>query len=213
MNVFLKPFQKKLQLEIAQTIFADNRVHHIGKLNCHNEVTPQDLGLIEVFKNFSLPVTILNQCFEISKNCEESLAKIYTDMDALLSFCNLSKMSMDERIKYIKQMQVHAPKALFIDYELPERNINYPMYYTFLLGEHLNLWKQCVSSKIMKKKVKNTSQLASPSKQATYFKEYLQHGALEAFIYDLPTILENSPKLLKRSHLCGGGLGLFYCEW
>lgn len=215
MNPVLLPFFKNLPLEIAQTIFADNRVYHIGKLNCHNDITQQDLSLIEVFKNFSLPVSILNQCFEISKACEEesAIGKLYTDMDALISILNLSHMSVEERITYVRQMQVHAPKALFIDYELPERNLYYPMYFALMLGERFDLLRQSVAVKLKRRPDEHKSQLASPKKQKENFKNYINHGALEAFIYDLPQILGKTPKCIKRSHLCMGGLGLFYCEW
>lgn len=215
MNPFLLPFNKKLHLEIAQTIFADNRVYHIGKLNCHNEVATQDLELIEICKNFSLPVTILNQCFEISKDCEEmkDISRIYTNMDALISFLNLSHMSMDERIKFIKQMQIHAPKALFIDYELPERNISYPMYYTFMLGERIDYLKLVTYTYFNRKKEADKSQIVHSTKHGANFKNYLNHGALEGLIYELPNILGKTPRCIKRSHLCFGGIGLFYCEW
>lgn len=215
MNPVLLPFFKNLPLEIAQTIFADNRVYHIGKLNCHNAITQQDLSLIEVCKNFSLPVTILNQCFEISKACEEesAIGKLHTDMDALISILNLSHMSVEERITYVKQMQVHAPKALFIDYELPERNLNYPMYFSLMLGEHFDLLRQDIALKLKRVQNEQKSQLATPKKQRENFKNYMLQGALEAFIFDLPHLLGKTPKCLKRSHLCMGGLGLFYCEW
>ncbi len=215
-NVFLRPFYKNLQMEIAQTIFADNRVHHVGKLSFCNEICSMDLGLIETCKNFSLPVSILNQCFEVSKYCDElqAISSVYSDMDVLISFFNLSSMNYKERYNLVRQMQANAPKALFIEYENPERNIAYPMYYTFILGEYLTYYGQKMYATLENKWTNKTPVHAQNSPcQHEYINSYLSGGGLEGFIYDIPSQTGKTPKEIKRSHLYMGGIGLYYCEW
>ena len=200
MNVFLKPFHKNLQLQIAQTIFADNRAHHIGKLNFDNEVSSMDFGLINTCKNFSLPVSILNQDFKVLRRSEEfqSVSQLYSEIDVLISCFNLSTLAYEERYDFIKEMQKQAPKALFIEYENPERNAAYPMFYSFIAGEYLPMSK------------KNAK---TPDNHIKHLKEYLKEGALEGFIYDIPKQTGINPKKIKRDHLYVGAIGLYYCEW
>lgn len=216
LNIFLRPFYQDLQLKIGQTIFADNRVRHMGKLNFAPKECTFDLGLINTCKNFSLAVTIFDQDFNVIRLCDnfQSFSQTNTKVDGLICFLNLSHISYEERYNLVKQMQKHAPKALFIDYENSERNIAYPMYYSLILGEYISLYVQKIRAQINKKikrdQEKNTQKA---DKQIEYFNQYIKNGALEGFIYDIPAQTGIIPKIIKQKHLYFGGIGLFYCEW
>ena len=214
-NFFLKPLYKNIQLKTAQTIFADNRAHHIGKLSLGSDECSNDFKLINTYKNFSLPVTILNKSFEISRKCEEfqSISHIYSKMDVLVSFFNLSSMDYDERYDFVKQMQKQAPKALFIEYENPERNITCPVFYGLIAGEYVTSFTHKMYTKWKQLKNKEQLHLQDSSDNTNNLKNYLKNGALEGFIHDIPNKTGQTPTIIKREHLYAGGIGLLYCEW
>jgi len=215
-NIILRPFYKGLQLQAAQTIFADSHVHHIGKLNFDNKIGSMDLGLINTFKIFSLPVTILNQDFGVSELYEkfQPISQVNAKIDLILSLCNLSSMSYDERFTLIKQMQQNAPKALFIEYENPERNLAYPMFYSLIAGKYLSFFKEKIGNALQKTLGNNQDLYTqNTNNKIKYFKEYFTNGALEGFIYDIPSQTGINPKMIARKNLYMGGIGLFYCEW
>lgn len=214
-NLFLRPFYKNLQLQIAQTIFADNRVYHIGYLSLTDTTCSMGLGLISMCKNFSLPVSVFNQNIEVSQHCKESQSNVqtYSKPDILISFLNLSSMNHEERYKLIRKMQEHAPKALFVDFENPERNIAYPMYYSLIWGEYISFYGQKSYEALSKRFKKGDKYIQKKNAPIEHLKGYLDNGALEGFIYDIPNQTGVKPKIIKQKHLYVGGIGLFYCEW
>lgn len=204
-NIVLRPFYKDLYFRVAQYIFSENRIHAVAAVEnvYKNEEGREACDFAKVCKNFSLPVTVLDRQFQILSQGETvpCFSLNYKEYDAAVSLFNLHSMDREEQILFIRQMKQSAPKAIFLEYENPERNMAYLGYLPVILGEYATvLYEKRVNGK------KNASFAKT--------KKYLENGALEGILHDLPQILPNtSPTVVMRKNLGIGGIGMACVEW
>lgn len=204
-NIVLRPFYKDLYFKVAQYIFSENRIHAIAAIEnvYKNEGGRETCDFAKVCKNFSLPATILDKNFHILSQGETvpCFSLNYKEYDAVVSLFNLHSMDREEQMRFIRQMKQSAPKAIFLEYEIPERNMAYLGYFPVILGEYVtSLYEKKMNGK------KNAS-FANTRK-------YMENGALEGILHSLPQILPNtSPTVLMRQNLGIGGIGMACVEW
>ncbi len=130
----------------------------------------------------------------------KSLRRV-NEYDVVVSLFNLHTQNREEQVHFIRQMRQSASKAIFLEYENPERNIAYLGYLPVILGQYISLYYEN-----RKKSVQNS--------QLQNMKSYLKRGALEGILYELPTILpESSITVLQRKSFGIGGIGMAYLEW
>ncbi len=195
MNFFTKYFNTYFHRKIIDILEGQTDIKRLALISCDQS---QMIRLEKMYKQHSLTI----ECIE-----ENSLSKNEDTMsyDAVLCLFKLSHKDKEGQKKIVLQIQKLAPKAIFIDYELVERNMGYPLYFTLISVEYLKLLlKVSSSSSSLKNKDKN---------KRIAFKEYLRNGALEGFIYNLHRELKCPPTKIIRKSLAVGGLGLFFCKW
>lgn len=149
----------------------------------------------------ALPCVTFNQKLQIvSSNFENNGFESFDTFDIVLSLFNLHLLSKDEQIHYIRKMHKLAPKALFLEYENPERNLAYLGYFSFIFSQYITCF---------------CNDLFSANKNSLHcFHEYLKNGAVEGIIYELPQILpDTSIKILSRKHFGLGSIGMAWLEW
>lgn len=205
-NIALSFSYKQLYFKLAQFIFSDNRIHSIAaieNLKKEDDEKSNICDFAKICKNFSLPVTMLDRDFQILSQGESisCFSQNLKEYDLVVSLFNLHNYSEEQRIKFIREMKQIAKKALFLEYENPERNLAYLGYLPILFGQYATFYYE--KYKLGKKE--------TPFAQ---MKNYFSKGALEGVLYDLPTILPNNTiTLLERKNLGLGGIGFAYVEW
>ncbi len=195
MNFFTKYFNTYFHRIVIDILEGQTEIKRLALISCDQS---QMVGLEKLYKQHSLTI----KCIE-----ENSLSKNEDTMsyDVVLCLFKLSHKDKEGQKRIVLQMQNLAPKAIFVDYELVERNMGYPLYFTLIFIEYLKLLlKVSSSSNSLKNKYKN---------KRIVFQEYLKNGALEGFIYDLHIELKSPPTKIIRKSLAVGGLGLFFCKW
>lgn len=202
-NFLLQAYCIHLYDSIAKFLAAQKRHSRIAVIeNCHNKKKLQPVNFIRAGKKYFLPFVVFNTEFQIiaKKNLENDCRIDNNTFDVVLSFFNLHSLSNERQIQFIQKIQRLAPKAIFLDYENPERNLAYLGYFSFVLSQYA----ACFLEKMF------TSQKNSLS----FFHEYCKNGALEGILYQLPHILpEHSVKILDRRHLGCGAIGMAYLTW
>lgn len=204
-NITVQPFYKELYFKVAQFIFSDNRIHSIVAIeNTYKDENSEDAcDFAKACKNFSLPATILDKNFQILSQGETvpcfSLSN--NDYDVVVSLFNLHALNDDEQICFIKQMRQAAPKAIFLEYENPERNMAYLGFLPVVAGQFLTyIYEAAVNGK--------------KGQAFANMKKYLANGGLEGILYELPKILpDGNIAVLNRKNLGFGGIGMAYVEW
>lgn len=204
-NILLQPFYKELYFKVAQFIFSENKIHSIVAIeNTYKEEENQDAcDFAKACKNFSLPATILDKEFQILSQGETvpCFSLNNNDYDVVVSLFNLHTLNTDDQIHFIKQMRQTAPKAIFLEYENPERNMAYLGFLPIISGQYLTyLYESAVNGK--------------KGQVFANMKKYLAGGALEGILYELPQILPHGNiTVLNRKNLGIGGIGMAYVEW
>lgn len=203
-NFVLTPFLQKIYFKIAQFVYSQNRIYNIAAIEniAKSEADETSFGFALACKNFSLPAAILDKDFQIIPQGENApcFALNPTDYDLAVSLFNLHDKSREEQIIFLEQMRQTAKKAVFVEYENPERNIAYLGYLPILFGLY------CTAFFNSFKKKKNNS--------SAHIKKYLASGALEGILHELPLIFPNhTVKVLKRQNWGIGGIGFAYVEW
>lgn len=204
-NFVLSLSYKQLYFKLAQFIFSDNRIHSIAAIEniIKEDNSNKACDFAKICKNFSLPVTMLDKNFQILNQGENvtCFSQNLKEYDLVVSLFNLHNYNEEERIKFIREMKQIAKKALFLEYENPERNIAYLGYLPILLGQYTTF---CYEKYKLGKKETPFAQM----------KNYFSQGALEGVLFDLPKILpHNTINILDRKNLGIGGIGLAYIEW
>lgn len=149
----------------------------------------------------SLLCATFNQELQIiTGNFENAVFESSDTFDIAISLFKLHTLSKNSQIQYIQKMREIAPKALFLEYENPERNLAYLGYFSFIISQYA----VCHLEKLFTNKRKSVQ----------YFQEYLKNGAVEGIIYELPQNLpDSSIKILSRHHYGLGAIGMAYLEW
>ena len=142
-NVILQPFYRELYFKVAQFIFSDNRIHSIAAIEniLKEEENADACDFAKACKNFSLPATIVDKEFQILSQGETvSCFSLNTnDYDVVVSLFNLHTLTKEEQKRFIRQMRETAPKAIFLEYENPERNMAYLGFLPVAAGQYLTL--------------------------------------------------------------------------
>ncbi len=204
-NFVLHSFFYKLYFKIAQTIYSDHRINSVVAIEniLKSDENDNICDFAVACKNFSLPTTILDKEFQIVTQGETvpCFSLTVNEYDIVVSLFNLHTQNREEQIHFIRQMRQSASKAIFLEYENPERNIAYLGYLPVILGQYISLYYEN-----RKKSVQNS--------QLENMKSYLKRGALEGILYELPAILpESSITVLQRKSFGIGGIGMAYLEW
>lgn len=203
-NFILNPFLQKIYFKIAQFAFSENRIHHIVAIEniAKSKAKETSCGFALACKNFSLPATVVDKDFQVITQGENvpCFSLNMTDYDLAVSLFNLHDKSREEQIVFLKHMKQSAKKAVFLEYENPERNMAYLGYVPILFG----LYSTAFWGRFTNKK----------DNSFTHIKKYLAGGALEGILHDLPLIFPNhTVKILKRQNWGIGGIGFAYVEW
>lgn len=202
-NLFLQAYCVQLYETIAKFLYAEEKNCRLAVIeNCHNTEKLQVVNFIRAGKKYSLPFVVFNKEFQIitKENMKNDCLADSNAFDVVLSLFNLHSLSKEAQINFIQKLQKSAPRAIFLDYENPERNLAYLGYFSFIFSQYLT----CFLEKTF------TAQKNSLS----IFQEYCKNGALEGVLYEIPAYLPDcSVKILERKHFGCGGIGMAYLEW
>lgn len=201
-NFLMQAYCIQLYDIIAKLLYSQKNFFQIAVIeNCHNNEKLQAVNFIKAGKKYSLPFVVFNNEFQvITKNMVNGCQIDDNTFDVVLSLFSLHSFSNAGQIRFIQKMQKLAPKAIFLDYENPERNLAYLGYFSFVLSQYA----ACFCEKMF----------TAQKKSLSNFQEYCKNGALEGILYQLPQILpEYSVKILDRKHFGCGGIGMAYIEW
>lgn len=108
-----------------------------------------------------------------------------------VNFLSLHARSQREQEDIFAQLRRLAPKALFLDWQLPERNIDIP------------------AASLSSFLAKLSQRLGMNDRRNTRVKDYYAQGALEGILYRE----RQSCRVLERTAYLGGSLGLALVEW
>lgn len=199
-NYPLQVYCLKLFDEIAKFLSQE-------KKQCKIAVIKNDLNTVQIV-NFemacqrnSLPCVTFNKELQIiTSNFKNADSASFDTFDVAVSLFNLHSIAKNEQIKFIQKMHELAPKALFLEFENPERNLAYLGYFSFIFSQYT----VCLLEKLF----------ANKKHSVHVFQEYLKNGAVEGILFELPQILpDNSIKMLERWHFGLGSIGMAYLEW
>lgn len=201
-NFLLQIYCLSLYDEIAEFLSKEKESCKVALIE--NNININKIQIVNIEKacqKYSLPCVTFNQELQIiTSNFETVDFNSPDNFDVVLSLFNFHALSKNEQIRYIKKMREIAPRALFFEYENPERNLAYSGYFPFILNQYI----VCFLEKVLTGK-KNSVQ---------FLQEYLKNGAVEGIIYELPQLLPDcSIKILERRHYGSGGVGMAYIEW
>lgn len=201
-NFLLQTYCIKLYDEIAKLLSQTKNQSRLAVLE--NNINTNKIQIVNfemACQKFSLPcVTFDKELHVITSNFENINLEGFDNFDVVLSLFNLHAISKEEQIQHIQKMHELAPKALFLEYENPERNLAYLGYFSFIFSQYFT----CFLDKIF---TENKNYLQ-------HFQNYLKNGAVEAVLYELPQNLQaNSIKMLGRWHFGLGSIGMAYVEW
>lgn len=202
-NWLLRAYCIKLYDTLAKFLRTEKRNCRIAVIeNCIDTHKLPIVSFARAGKRYSLPFVIFNKEFQIitQENSENDCLGNCHAFDIVLSLFNLHSFSKEEQSNFIKKMQQLAPQAIFLEYENPERNLAYLGYFSFILSQYcLYFFEKMFTHK------KNS---------LVHFQEYLQHGALEGILYEMPKFLPKCTlKIIERKHFGLGGIGMAYMEW
>ena len=211
-NWLLQAYCIKLYDETAKFLSSEKKNCRVACIeNCIDYRQIQAVRFSLAGKKYSLPILTFNKEFQILSDEQKLPSHIqlhYTlpkdkrhgSIDVILSLFNLHSLSQNDQIDFIRKMQTIAPRAIFLEYENPERNLAYAGYFSFIL------WQYCLCI------VEDL--FLSPKNSFSCFHAYLQNGAVEGVLYALPQILPaHSIKMLSRKHFGFGAIGMAYLEW
>jgi hypothetical protein len=202
-NWLLQAYCIKLYDETAKFLSSEKKNCRVACIeNCIDYRQIQAVRFSLAGKKYSLPILTFNKEFQILS--DEQKGKNFSvnseSIDVILSLFNLHSLSQNDQIDFIRKMQTIAPRAIFLEYENPERNLAYAGYFSFIL------WQYCLCI------VEDL--FLSPKNSFSCFHAYLQNGAVEGVLYALPQILPaHSIKMLSRKHFGFGAIGMAYLEW
>lgn len=199
-NYLLQTYCLKLFDEIAK--FLDSK-----KKNCKVAVLVNNINKIQIVnfemacQKHTLPCVTFNQELQIiSSNFDNTGVESSDNFDVVLSFFNLHAMAKEEQMQFIQKMHELAPKALFLEYENPERNLAYLGYFSFILSQYAVCFLETL--------------FAANKNSLPCMQKYLKNGAVEGIVYALPQILQGkSITMLERRHFGFGAVGMAYLEW
>lgn len=200
-NFLLQAYCIQLYDSIAKFLGTQKNFCRIAVIeNCHNNKKLQPVNFIRAGKKYSLPFVVFNNEFQIITKNMANGCQSNDNFDVALSLFNLYSYSSEGQIKFIQKMQKLAPKAIFFDYENPERNLAYLGYFSFVLSQYAAFFLE--------------KMFTAQKKSLFKFHEYCKNGALEGILYQLPQILpEHSVTILERKHFGCGGIGMAYLTW
>lgn len=202
-NWLLQIYCRKLYDDLAKFLSAEKKNCRIASIeNYANCKQVQAVSFSWAGEKYSLPVLTLNKEFQIITE-EQEKKSFFTNsepVDIVISLFNLHLLSQKEQIDFIQKMQKIASRAVFLEYENPERNLAYAGYFSFIAWQYF----LCIAEKLF----------CSKNNSFSCFHEYLKSGAVEGILYALPQILPNhSVKILSRRHFGLGAIGMAYLEW
>lgn len=202
-NWLLQAYCFKLYNEIAKFLVAEKKNCRVACIeNCLDYRQIPAVRFSLAGKKYSLPILTYNNEFQLlsDEQKEKNFSANSEQIEVILSLFNLHSLTHNEQIDFIQKMQTIAPRALFLEYETPERNLAYAGYFSFIL------WQYCLCI------VENL--FLSPKNSFSCFHAFLQNGAVEGVLYALPQILPaRSIKMLSRKHFGFGAIGMAYLEW
>lgn len=202
-NWLLQAYCLKLYDEIAKFLSAEKKNCRIACIeNCIDYRQIPAVRFSMAGKKYSLPILTFNKEFQVLsfEQKENNFSVNSEPIDVILSLFNLHSLSQKEQMDFIQKMQTIAPRAIFLEYENPERNLAYAGYFSFIAWQYM----LCFIKKIF----------FSTNTAYSRFHAYLQNGAVEGVLYALPQILpEHSIKMLSRKHYGFGAIGMAYLEW
>lgn len=206
-NLLLQAYCLKLYAAIAKSLAGKKQPCRLAVIeNCINNQKLQLVSFSRAGKKHSLPFVIFNKEFQIiaqenmKNNSVLDCNGFENTFDVVLSLFNLHSFSKEEQSNFIQKIRQLAPKAIFLDYENPERNLAYAGYWIFSGSQYLT----CFLEKIF----------AAQKKSLSCFYEYCKNGALEGILYEMPAFFpERSVNILARKHYGFGGIGMAYLEW
>lgn len=150
-------------------------------LTCESNDVPADAK--EYLHNSCITLNLFSNSKSFTnKSCVE-----FQSFSAITSVFNLHKMTQDEAFKHYEDIKRIAPLALIVDYESPERNLNYLPYGMLCALKNLTL-----NSERQKK-----------------FNVYMKNGAMEGFLFNLGDVCH--VLMQKRFHF--GTIGVFLVRW
>ncbi len=198
MNCFTKFFSKCVNQEIYQ-LLRDYRLQSIAKQVETKIYLPEKK--VSAYKDF---ITLEKDAF-FSRNlfCQQ-FEKFYMKekYEVLVSYFTLSGLQEENRDEFLKNIQRIAPKTIFIDFQMPERNHAHFAYNGLTKSEKIKLcWETLGFSKDKREKI------------MTNYKKFLENGGIEGYLYNISENSEIKPKKIDRRYIKSGGLGIYYCEW
>lgn len=206
-SLLLQAYCLKLYDTMAKSFAAKKTYCHLAVIeNCINNEKLQIVNFKRAGKRHSLPFVIFNKEFQIitkqnmGNNNVPGCSRLENTFDVVLSLFNLHSFSKEGQINFIQKMQHLAPKAIFLDYENPERNLAYAGYWAFSGSQYIT----CLLEKIF----------SAQKNSVSCFQEYCKNGALEGILHEMPMFSPERPvKILERKHYGFGGIGMAYLEW
>lgn len=201
-NFLLQTYCIKLSDEIVK--FLSQKEKNCNAAIFQNNININKIQIVNLemaCQKYALPCVTFNQVLQVmTSNFENTGYESSDKFDVVLSFFNLHTMSKEEQIQCIQKMHKLAPKALFLEYENPERNLAYLGYFPFMFTQYAVCFLDTL--------------FTANKNSLLYLQEYLNNGAVEGIIYALPQILQGtSIRMLARRHLGLGAVGMAYLEW
>ncbi len=196
MSLFRSLFFKQIELGVLQTLY-DYNIRTVAKQVGSSVFLPEN----PIYSQEEFLAIEKNSFFSrnfFSPSFEKLLPRKY---EVFLSYFTLSNLLPDEKSEFLNNIQKIAPKTIFVDYEIAERNYSYPSYYGFTLSQYASIYYDNLYDK---KRRQDNSKM---------FTNYLERGAIEGFFFDLEKEEGIAPKIIHRRTLGCGGIGLCYCEW
>ncbi len=197
MNFLTSLFFKQIDLAVLQTLY-DYNIRSVAKQVGSKIYLPEYL----IYSQTEF-LNIEKKSFFSRNLFQHDYKKWYMNdkYDVLLSYFSISSLPTEDRLEFINNIKEIAPKTLFVDFEMAERNIAFPAYFGFTFSEYANLYFENIDNK------ENRNKLFKD------YSNYLNKGAMEGFFYDLEKDLEIKPKRIDRRSIGLGGIGICLCEW
>lgn len=218
MNIFLWPFQEEMVNQFNAAHESDPSIKKVAIICGRKQKAPKIL--LNYCKWQHMDVTVIDYESTQTSRKYSSLGK--NSFDIVVSYLALSTLTSSKQDDCLRFMSHIAPKALFMDYEVAERNMGLPASFLLQFGVHLYELPSTVSAAIANFKCpcckKNAKRQIKPIKKPSVhcaFSNFMKQGGLEALLYK-KILIENAStqgKLLERKHIGCGGLGTALVEW